>query len=101
MAGSLFGLILLAFVVMLVGVVGDIHPNYGVPRIYFGSPPILSVLLFLPVALALLAVGMAASTVLAWWQRYWGWFGRLHYSALTLLALGVVWVLWYWNLMGI
>lgn len=97
---GLFGVALAAFLLMLMGVLGDIHPDYGVPRIFFGEPPLLSALLLLPTAIALFALGMAFFTVLSWLRRYWGWFSRLHYTALTLLALGVVWVLWHWNFLA-
>ncbi|MCS6827115.1 MAG: beta-lactamase family protein [Caldilinea sp.] len=94
---GLFGAALAAFLIIFVSVLGDIHPDYGVPRLFFGEPPLLPALLILALTIVLFALGMAFFAVLSWPKRYWGWFGRLHYSMLTLLALGMVWVLWYWN----
>jgi hypothetical protein len=39
-------------------------------------------------------------TVLAWKGRYWGVFGRLHYSLVALSALTLVALLGYYNLLG-
>ena len=39
-------------------------------------------------------------TWLAWRERYWSLAGRLHYTLVTLGALGFVWWLSYWNLLG-
>lgn len=97
----LFGVLLVVIVAMLVGIVGDTHPDYGVPRIFFGAPPALTVLLALPFGLAALALAMVVFAVIAWLKRFWGWFGRLHYSALTATAVAVVWLFWYWKLLAL
>jgi CubicO group peptidase (beta-lactamase class C family) len=47
-----------------------------------------------------LTVGAVACTVLAWRQRYWSVIGRAHYTLLTLGALGFIWLLNAWNLLG-
>ncbi|MFN3331625.1 MAG: serine hydrolase [Caldilinea sp.] len=100
-SAALFGALLVAILAMLVGIVGDIHPDYGVPRIFFGAPPALTVLLALPFGLAALALAMMVFAVIAWLKRFWSWFGRLHYSALTVTAMAVVWLLWYWKLLAL
>jgi hypothetical protein len=47
-----------------------------------------------------LTVGMVAFAGLAWRQRYWSVIGRAHYTLLTLGALGFIWFLNQWNLLG-
>ena len=44
--------------------------------------------------------GVVGMTIVAWWQRYWGWFGRIWYSLLTVVGLAWVWMLAYWNLLA-
>lgn len=38
--------------------------------------------------------------VLAWIRRDWGVVGRVHYTLVTLAAIGLVLWLNYWNLLG-
>jgi CubicO group peptidase (beta-lactamase class C family) len=95
----LFGLLLLLFMIGLVAIIGDIDPAYGVPRIFFGAPPLLSVLMVLPVLLALTAAAMVVAGALAWRERYWRLFGRIHYTLLGFMALVTIWLFWYWNLL--
>ncbi|MCE7984490.1 MAG: class A beta-lactamase-related serine hydrolase [Caldilinea sp. CFX5] len=101
-----FGLIFLIFLVAFVSVMGDIEPAFGVPRLFFGAPPIVDMILLLPWLLALLAAGLTVSAG-------WLWRGalsaaqpsiprwtRLHLALLTLLSLAIVWWLTYWNLLA-
>jgi CubicO group peptidase (beta-lactamase class C family) len=97
----LFGLLLLLFVVGLLAVVGDIDPAYGVPRIFFGAPSLLSVVMVVPVLMALTAAAMVVAGGFAWRERYWSLFGRVHYTLLGFMALLIIWLFWYWNLLGL
>ncbi len=93
-----FALLLLFFVFGLAGIFGSIDPAYGVPEIMFGEvPPIMDLLMFLPLFLAILGLAMMVFSVLSWWKRYWTLRGRLHYSLITLSVLGLLWVLSYTN----
>jgi hypothetical protein len=47
-----------------------------------------------------LTVGAVACTALVWRRRYWSIIGRAHYTLLTLGALGFIWFLNAWNLLG-
>jgi CubicO group peptidase (beta-lactamase class C family) len=47
-----------------------------------------------------LTVGMVVCVALAWRRRYWSVVGRAHYTVLSLGALGFIWCLNYWNLLG-
>jgi putative transposase len=91
----LFGLLLILFVIGLVAVVGDSDPAYGVPRLFFGAPPLLSVVMALPVLMALAAAPMLVAGGLVWRERYWSLFGRVHYTLLTGMALATIWLFWY------
>lgn len=48
----------------------------------------------------LMAVGVLALAVLAWKRRYWNAIWRAHYTLVALAALGVVWVLYFYNLIA-
>ncbi len=98
-AAALFGLLFLFFVILFFSLFADILPAYGVPRIFFEVPPIMSVAMVLPIILALAAVLMLVFMALAWIKRYWKLKGRIHYTILTLSALSLVWLLVYWNLL--
>jgi CubicO group peptidase (beta-lactamase class C family) len=97
-AAAAFGVVLVVFMGGLVAVLGDIHPIYGVPRAFFGTPPLLSVVLVLPWLLAGLAAALAVLTVQAWRHGGAGLGSRIHLSALAVVAAAVLWWLWYWNL---
>jgi CubicO group peptidase (beta-lactamase class C family) len=61
-------------------------PLYGLAPVVFG----------LMIVLALAVSGFA---FLAWKNRYWSLFGRVHYTAVVLAAWAFVWSAWYWRMM--
>jgi len=65
-----------------------------------GEAPLLNSLGFFSIPLAVLAVGAVFFTMLAWKNQYWRLAGRMHYTLGTLAAVGFVWFLSYWNLLG-
>lgn len=69
--------------------------------LFLGDSPLLSATLALPFPVAALAVGVIFSAALSWKRRYWGLFGRLHYSLVALAALPFVALLGYYNLLGL
>jgi hypothetical protein len=90
-------------IVIVVGLVG----------LFFKSPPwsMLFVMGELPnwpllgwftlgVASALMSAGLVYFTVQAWRGSYWSLPGRLHYALVALAALGFVFFLNTWNLLG-
>lgn len=97
---TLFGLLFLFFLVAFVSVLADMDPAFGVPRIFFGTPPIVGVILLLPWLLAAIAIGLAFGTALLWHRPFVTLWGRLHITLLTILALAVIWWLTYWNLLA-
>ena len=65
----------------------------------YGATPSLIAVLTLPLLSATLTAGVLACALLAWKRRYWGFFGRLHYSLVALSALTFVFLLAYYNLL--
>jgi len=72
----------------------------GGGELLFGMPPTMNLLLWIPIIQAAALVAMVFFTVLAWRRKFWTWFGRLHYSAVTLAAS--VWIFFaaQYNLIG-
>lgn len=91
------GLASLLAVVLLVAL-ATVFSN---PEIVYGLPSNVEALFMLPWAIAVLAFGMVVFTLLAWTQRYWGWFRRLHYTFATVVMLGFVWFMVYWKLLSL
>lgn len=63
------------------------------------SPSLVAVLA-LPLLITAGTAGVLVYAALAWKRRYWGLFGRLHYSLVALSMLGFVALLGYYNLLG-
>jgi hypothetical protein len=66
----------------------------------FGTPPLLTALLLLPVLGAVFTIGELLYTVLAWKDGYWGAAGRIYYTLVTLTAVAFIWSLNTLNLLG-
>ncbi len=98
-AAALFGLLLLVCLLGFAAIFANILPGFGVPRIWFGTPPLLSILIALSYVLGVLALAMLVFAVLAWVRRYWSLGGRIFYTLLALFALLITWSLVYWNLL--
>jgi hypothetical protein len=47
-----------------------------------------------------MTIGLAIFVVLAWKERYWGLFGRFHYTLVVAALIVLIAVLGYWNLLG-
>jgi CubicO group peptidase (beta-lactamase class C family) len=85
-------------VLNLLFVVGTVL--WGNPVPFFGVSMIYKIVLGLGVLSAVLTVGALVYGVLAWKNSYWGIVARVHYTLVTVAALGFVWFLNYWNLLG-
>ena len=66
-----------------------------------GIPLVFKALLVLPLAAALLALGVAVFTFLGWIKSYWIGCSRVHYTLILLAFIAFVWFLNYWNLLGL
>jgi CubicO group peptidase (beta-lactamase class C family) len=90
MAGFL-GLLVLA------GAFASIFNAYG---LYVGDLPLWPFVQVFSVIVALLTLGMVIFTILAWVRRFWRAPGRIHYTLVTLSAVGLVWFMNFWNILG-
>ncbi|NHN59297.1 MULTISPECIES: serine hydrolase [Halorussus] len=63
-------------------------------------PGSLGSLLTVPLVFAVTALGVVAFAVLAWTDRYWGLFGRLHYTLVALALVALLWQFSYWNMLS-
>ncbi len=99
LVASFYGLFLLIFIVALGGVVLDIDPAFGVPRAFLGEPDGLDTVLALPYIIAAAAAAMLVFAALGWIKKYWTVGGRLHYTVLALSSLGLIWLMFYVNLL--
>jgi hypothetical protein len=85
--------------IFLIGL-GLVVLNTDFWEFFFGVPPAAIVLLFIPPLTTGLTLGLFVFTVLAWKNQYWSAIKRVHYSFITLAALGFISFLNYWNLLG-
>jgi CubicO group peptidase (beta-lactamase class C family) len=92
-------LVLLVLFFGLMGIVSDIDPAFGVPRLFFQDSGAMASLLSLTYLAVLATTGMLIFTVLAWLKGFWTLSARIHYSVLTLNALGIIWIMYYMNLL--
>lgn len=69
-------------------------------QLFFGLPRIAIALLVIPPITTGLTLGLVIVTVLAWKNKYYSLIGRLHYSLMTVAAVGFIFFLNYWNLLG-
>lgn len=94
--GALVSILTLAFLisaVVILSVAGD--------DLFYGYPPTLTAALMLPILTTILTVALVYFAVLCWSRGYWTRFRRLHYTLFVVLAVGLVWFYWYWNVLGV
>lgn len=63
-------------------------------------PSYMVLVLVLILATSILVIGPVIYTILAWRRRYWDLMGRIHYTLVTVALLGMVWLMYYWRLLG-
>ena len=63
-------------------------------------PPLVIAWLTLPIIAIVITLGGILFTALAWTQRHWNTFGRIHYTVVTGAALAFIAWLNCWNLIG-
>lgn len=89
--------LILSAVFLLVPVAINAYTTYD-----YKSPFPFYMLVILAIILlaSILVVGPVIFAVLAWAGRYWSLAGRIHYSLITVALLGMVWLMYYWRLLG-
>jgi CubicO group peptidase (beta-lactamase class C family) len=65
----------------------------------YGITPALESFLIMPFITAVLTLGLTVLTFLAWRNQYWSLTGRIFYTWVTIVALGFIPFLLYWNLL--
>jgi CubicO group peptidase (beta-lactamase class C family) len=88
---------IISVVFLLVPVAIAVYTKYD-----YKSPFPLYMMIVLAIILAasILVIGPVIFTILAWVRRFWGKAGRIHYTLVTLALLGIVWLMYYWRLLG-
>ena len=66
-----------------------------------GITPLAKAALDVGLAGAGIAAGLAVLTVIAWKNGYWGRAGRVHTTIVALNGLVFIWLLNYWNVLGL
>ncbi len=67
----------------------------------FGISTVARLVFTLPYIVIFLTIITLIMVVLAWKNKYWSAWGRVHYSLVALGLLYFTWFAWYWNLMGL
>jgi CubicO group peptidase (beta-lactamase class C family) len=93
----LLGILSLLVFLFLAGEVAAFSNNDALVN---GDAAMLKVTGGAAILLAALTVVAVLFAVLAWVRRYWGLLGRIHYTLVTLAAVGLIWFLNFWNLLG-
>ena len=73
--------------------------NYRL-RLIYGLPKIVPICLGILLLTSVLAVGLAVLAIMPWINHDWSLLEKLHYSLISLTAIGFVRWLDYWNLLG-
>ena len=97
LAAALFGLFFILFVVGFLTLLLDMDPAYGVPNVFFTTPPQLNTLMLLPILMLISGLTLPVFMTLMWKNGNGEWRGRVHYTLLTLVALLLLWFMVYWN----
>ncbi len=69
--------------------------DYKLPLLFY-----MVIVLATILAASILVIGPFIFTILAWVRSYWSLAGRLHYTLTTMAMLGMVWLMYYWRLLG-
>ena len=64
-------------------------------------PPWLDLVFVLPIASAVATVWAGVYAVRSWREVYWSLPARVHYIAVVCAAAVLLWMLYYWNLLGL
>ena len=91
----------LAWLASLLFVVFAVLLIMGLADLEKGISPLAKAALNVGLAGAGVAAALAVLTVLAWKNGYWGWMGRVHTTIVALTGVGFIWILNYWNVLGL
>jgi hypothetical protein len=83
------------FLIAPVAVYLYLDSNYKSP-----FPIYIVVILAIILVTSIMVAGSVIFTILAWKRRFWSRAGRIHYTLVTVALLGMVWLMYYWRLLG-
>ena len=98
LAGVICGLNLVCALGMLV--IARLTKNNERLKLVYGVPKIITFLLCILLLTSVLALCLPVFAISAWLNNEWSLIERLHYSLVTITALGSIFFLNYWNLLG-
>jgi hypothetical protein len=81
----------------LAGAFATVFNLYG---LYTGNLPLWPLVQVLAILVTGLTLTMLIFTILAWLRGMWGVLRRLHYTLVMLGAVGLVWFMFFWNILG-
>lgn len=99
LTAALYFILVLIFLAGFVGIIADLDPAFGVPRIFMEDSGALDSLLVLPYLIAIAAVALLAFTLMAWVKGFFNLSARVHYSVIALSSIGLILVMLYTNLL--
>lgn len=70
-------------------------------QLMFSFSPLVRGILWMGLASIALTLGMVVFTFLAWKDGHWRVLGRVHYTLVTLAAVGLLWALGRFHLLGL
>jgi len=82
---------------VLIGVFASLFNIYGK---YTGNLPFWPFVSALSLCVAFLMLTMIFFTILVWLRKSWRPAKRVHYTLMTLGAIGLVWFMFFWNILG-
>jgi hypothetical protein len=88
---------IISIVFLLVPVAITIYTEFDLKSPF---PFYMVIVLAIILAASILVIGPVIFTVFAWMCRFWGIAGRLHYTLITGALMGMVWLMYYWRLLG-
>lgn len=89
--------LILSVIFLLVPVATTIYSKLDYKFLF---PSYMVVVLALILVASISVIGPVIFTILAWVRGYWGRAGRIHYMLVTVALLGMVWLMYYWRLLG-
>jgi len=93
---ALVGLLTPIFFIIVIAIF-----SAGEEQLLSGYPPTLTAALMLPILTSILTIAVVYFAIICWKRKYWTRFRRLHYTLFAVLAVGLVWFYWYWNVLGV
>ena len=78
---------------------GQIDPVYELPKEAYIPVKGITMFDFIAKVLYIICIPLTCVTIIAWMKGLWSRMIRFHYTIFNLAALGLIWLLFYWNLL--